>query len=89
MHAYNTFGLHFFLWQANARYSSQLSLQQNVKCVYEEDGGILLASKAMAAYQVKSLLLPCTLVVNHKHLVSAAQVVEYYRLTKLELIINS
>jgi hypothetical protein len=38
--------------QANERYSNQLSLEQELSCVYEEDGGILMASKAMAAYQV-------------------------------------
>lgn len=42
-----------FLAQANAMYSKQLSLQPDVKCVFEKDGGILMAAKAMACYQVR------------------------------------
>lgn len=38
--------------QANERYSKQLCLPAGTKCVYEEDGGILMAKKAVTAYQV-------------------------------------
>ena len=39
--------------QANKRYPNQLCLADNMECVYEEDGGILMASKAVGAYQVR------------------------------------
>lgn len=38
--------------QANEKYSKQLSLPETTICLYEEDGGILMAKKAVAAYQV-------------------------------------
>ena len=38
--------------QANKRYSKQLSLPETSICLYTEDGGILVANKAVAAYQV-------------------------------------
>ena len=38
--------------EANSRYPQQLNLPENYKCVFEEDGGILRASKAVAALQV-------------------------------------
>ena len=42
-----------FLSQVNGRYSKQLCFPANTECVFEEDGGILMATKAVAAYQVK------------------------------------
>ena len=38
--------------EANRRYPDQLTLPSDYKCVFEKDGGILLASKAMGAMQV-------------------------------------
>ena len=38
--------------EVNSRYSEQLQLPADYKCVYEGDGGVLLADKAVAAYQV-------------------------------------
>ena len=38
--------------QANRRYSHQLTLSPDYDCVLEDDGGILLASKCLAALQV-------------------------------------
>ena len=37
--------------EANRRYP-QLKLPADYKCVYDKDGGILLADKALAAFQV-------------------------------------
>lgn len=38
--------------QVNKRYSKQLCLPSDTVGVFEEDGGILMAKKAVAAYQV-------------------------------------
>ena len=38
--------------EANSRYPQQLNLPENYQCVFEVDGGILRASKAVAALQV-------------------------------------
>ena len=38
--------------EANRRYPDQLTLPRDYKCVFEKDGGILLASKAVGAMQV-------------------------------------
>ena len=40
--------------QANRRYSHQLNLPLHYQCVLDEDGGVLLASKCLAAFQVSS-----------------------------------
>ena len=42
--------------KANEKYSEQLSLPSSMECVFEEDGGILMASKAVNAYQVFMML---------------------------------
>ena len=42
--------------EANSRYPQQLNLPENYKCVFEEDGGILRASKAVAALQARHSL---------------------------------
>ncbi len=41
--------------QVNRRYPKQLSLPLDTACVFEEEGGVLMAAKAVAAYQVCSL----------------------------------
>ena len=41
--------------EANRRYPDQLTLPRDYKCVFEKDGGILLASKAVGAMQVCGL----------------------------------
>ena len=38
--------------EANRRYPHQLKLPDSYSCVFEEDGGILRANKALAALQV-------------------------------------
>ena len=38
--------------EANQRYPDQLKLPDDYKCVYEGSGGIILAAKALAAFQV-------------------------------------
>ena len=38
--------------EANKRYPQQLKLPEDYLCAFEEDGGILRASKAVAALQV-------------------------------------
>ena len=42
--------------EANSRYPQQLNLPENYECVFEEDGGILRASKAVAALQARHSL---------------------------------
>ena len=42
--------------EANSRYPQQLNLPENYKCVFEKDGGILRASKAVATMQARHLL---------------------------------
>ena len=44
----------FLLFQANRRYPHQLNLPVHYQCVLDEDGGVLLASKCLAAFQVSS-----------------------------------
>ena len=46
--------------EANKRYPQQLKLPANSKCVYEKDGGILCASKALAAFQVRIMSCSCS-----------------------------
>ena len=46
--------------EANKRYPHQLKLPANSKCVYEKDGGILFANKALAAFQV-GMLCSCSI----------------------------
>ena len=41
------------LLKANRRYPNQLQLPSNYECVFEEDGGILFASRCLAAFQVR------------------------------------
>ena len=43
--------------EANKKYLHQLKLPANCKCVYEKDGGILFANKALAAFQVRMYVL--------------------------------
>ena len=50
-HLYNISGS-FCCTQANKKYPHQLILPPHYECVLEEDGGILLASKCVAAFQV-------------------------------------
>ena len=38
--------------EVNSRYSEQLQIPADCKGVFEKDGGVLLADKAVAAYQV-------------------------------------
>ena len=38
--------------EANRRYPHQLKLPDNYSCVFEDDGGILRANRALAALQV-------------------------------------
>ena len=38
--------------EVNSKYSEQLQLPADYKCVFEKDGGVLLANNAVAAYQV-------------------------------------
>ena len=48
-----------------SRYPHQLALPSDYKCVLEEDGGILLATKAVDALQVHCYLLSdcgCTVI---------------------------
>ena len=40
------------MFQANWRYPHQLNLPLHYQCVLDEDGGVLLASKCVAAFQV-------------------------------------
>ena len=35
------------------RYPNQLRMPPNYRCVYDQDGGILLAAKALEAFQVR------------------------------------
>ena len=42
----------FYGEEANRRYPRELQLSAKTKCIFEEDGGILFASKALAAFQV-------------------------------------
>ena len=42
--------------EANRRYPDQLTLPSDYKCVFEKDGGILLASKAVGAMQVCGII---------------------------------
>ena len=44
--------------EANKRYPDQLKLPANTKCLYEKDGGILCANKAVAAFQVRMYVRP-------------------------------
>ena len=41
--------------EANRRYPDQLTLPSDYMCIFEKDGGILLADKALAAIQVLTL----------------------------------
>ena len=47
--------INVFYGQANKRYPHQLILPPHYECILEEDGGILLASKCVAAMQVLSV----------------------------------
>ena len=40
------------IFQANRRYPHQLNLPLHYQCVLDEDGGVLLASKCLEAFQV-------------------------------------
>ena len=39
------------------KYPNQLNFPPNYQCVSETDGGIILAAKALAAFQVRILVL--------------------------------
>ena len=41
--------------EANRRYPDQLTLPSDYMCIFEKEGGILLADKALAAIQVSTL----------------------------------
>ena len=43
----------FLSVQANQRYPHQLKLPSNYQCLFDEDGGILLAARCVAAFQVR------------------------------------
>lgn len=51
--------------EANKRYPHQLKLPANSKCVFEKDGGILFANKALAAFQV--CCMPCSCYIGRAH----------------------
>ena len=46
---------HIICFQANRRYPHQLNLPLHYQCVLDEDGGVLLASKCLAAFQVSAI----------------------------------
>ena len=55
----------FFLRaQLHKRYEKQLSLPSNTICVYEEDGGLLLANKVVDAYQVSASIKAAELLIQ-------------------------
>ena len=41
--------------EANRRYPDQFTLPSDYMCIFEKEGGILLADKALAAIQVSTL----------------------------------
>ena len=54
-------------WQANERYSKQLSLPEHFSCILDEDGGLLLAAKAVKAFQVNQFSNKTNKQTNKKH----------------------
>ena len=55
------YDLYYSLWnlQANRRYPHQLNLPLHYQCVLDEDGGVLLASKCLAAFQASIIIIVC------------------------------